>query len=71
MTNLATPAWWMAGGLRNVPGVLVAGERFAAQGGAAAMGRWAPDALAAEGVLARRSWPWTRWRFHLKAPWPW
>jgi hypothetical protein len=26
MTHLATPAWWMAGGLRNVPGVLVAGE---------------------------------------------
>lgn len=26
MTSLATPAWWMAGGLRNVPGVLAAGE---------------------------------------------
>ena len=26
MTNLATPAWWMAGNLRNVPGVLAAGE---------------------------------------------
>jgi len=26
MTSLVTPAWWMAGGLRNVPGVLAAGE---------------------------------------------
>lgn len=26
MTSLATPAWWMAGGLRNVPGVLAAGK---------------------------------------------
>ena len=26
MTSLVTPAWWMAGRLRNVPGVLAAGD---------------------------------------------
>ncbi|XWX20493.1 hypothetical protein ACN28T_04750 [Melittangium boletus] len=43
----------VASRVKSLPGVLVAGERFAAQGGAAAMGRWAPDALAAEGVLVQ------------------
>jgi hypothetical protein len=53
MSGLATPAWIMAGRLRNVPGVLAAGE-----GRLAFVGDAGPVFNVALAELGEVTWPW-------------